>query len=349
VRVGIHGAGLIGSYLGLCLASQGVEVLLVVRPGQVGQMRRRAAYPSPARRLVATRPPVETDDPRELAAVDVCLVTVKARDTRAVAETLATVLPPSTPVVSFQNGIRPAEELREYLGATRVAAGVVACNVVERDGDFVRSTAGDLYAARLEGGPGRTLERLSRHFAAAGQRLHLVEDVEPVVLGKLLVNLVNGVAAATGLPLAELLASRDARWLYAAAVEEGLAVVTRLGRRPARVTALPPRWLPHALRLPDPVLRALAPRLSGVVPGARSSTLVDLDRGRPTEIDDLNGAIVALGSTHAVLTPVNSLLTRTVHRIESALRAGEPACFVAAADLKRELVRLRSASPTRVG
>ena len=112
--------------------------------------------------------------------------------------------------------------------------------------------------------------------------------------GKLLLNLNNALNALSGLPLATQLADRRWRLLLAAQIEEALAVLKAAGIAPARIEGVPPRLIPSILRLPDWLFRLVARRMLAIDPAARSSMWEDLAARRPTEIDYLQGAILAL-------------------------------------------------------
>jgi 2-dehydropantoate 2-reductase len=81
------------------------------------------------------------------------------------------------------------------------------------------------------------------------------------------------------------------------------------------------------------VVTRLARRLASVDEGARSSTLQDLDRGRATEIGDLNGAIVRLATSAGRRAPVNERVTDVVRRHEAAVLRGEKPQFVPAGEI----------------
>ncbi|MGZ5238370.1 MAG: ketopantoate reductase C-terminal domain-containing protein, partial [Caldimonas sp.] len=95
------------------------------------------------------------------------------------------------------------------------------------------------------------------------------------------------------------------------------------GIRPAKVGALPPSLLPLVLRLPDPVFRLVAAAQLKIDPAARSSMSDDLEHRRTTEIDQLQGAIVALAARHATPAPVNLAVLNLVKAAE-ARGAGSP-------------------------
>jgi 2-dehydropantoate 2-reductase len=122
--------------------------------------------------------------------------------------------------------------------------------------------------------------------------------------------------------LAEL---ADKRWrrLLAAQIEEGLAVLQAAGIKPARIEGVPPRAVPRILKLPDWLFRRVAARMLAIDPEARSSMWEDLERRRPTEIDHLQGAILALAAKARVRVPLTQRIVRLVKEAEAA-RAGSP-------------------------
>src|SRR5690606_5428918 len=112
---------------------------------------------------------------------------------------LADVLRPDAVVVSFQNGLHNAERLRAGLSQP-VSQGIVTFNVVrEAPLRFRQASVRPMYAGALPGAPGERLQALRDGFTQSGLRLDLRADIEAVAAGKLLVNLNNGVCAATGL------------------------------------------------------------------------------------------------------------------------------------------------------
>ncbi|TGU66289.1 2-dehydropantoate 2-reductase, partial [Mesorhizobium sp. M1C.F.Ca.ET.144.01.1.1] len=81
------------------------------------------------------------------------------------------------------------------------------------------------------------------------------------------------------------------RVIQAAQIDEALAAMNASGIVPARIASLPPALLPKVLRLPDWLFGLLARRMLAIEPEARSSMWDDLKRGRPTEIDEVQGAV----------------------------------------------------------
>ncbi|RUX83642.1 2-dehydropantoate 2-reductase, partial [Mesorhizobium sp. M2A.F.Ca.ET.040.01.1.1] len=89
---------------------------------------------------------------------------------------------------------------------------------------------------------------------------------------------------------------------------------------PARITGLPPALLPKVLRLPDWLFGLLARRMLAIGPQARSSMWDDLKRGRPTEIDELQGAVIRLARQAGIPAPMNERVAALVRQAEAEKR-----------------------------
>jgi 2-dehydropantoate 2-reductase len=320
------GAGSIGCYVGGCLALAGRQVTLLLRPTLADAIARCGLRVSDLEGADRTAPAsalqLTTDPGSALASAAIILVTVKSGATAEMAELIARHAPADATVVSLQNGVGNVDTLRASLGASRrLVSGMVPFNVVQTRGEgraprFHRATSGTMLIG--SGVPG-----LRDALDMPGARVGEHADMTGVLWGKLIVNLNNALNALAGVPLAAELADRRWRLLLAAQIDEALAVLKAARIRPARVEGVPTRAIPHILRLPDTLLRLVARRMLAIGPEARSSMWEDLLRGRTTEIDYLQGAILALAKTNGMATPVTEEIVRLIKNAERA-RAGSP-------------------------
>ncbi|GAB4006075.1 2-dehydropantoate 2-reductase [Glycomyces albus] len=309
----IYGAGAIGCYIGGRLAATGTDVVFVGRERIASQIEGNGLTVTDWRgsELRVERPRFETA-PEVAAEADVVLVTVKSAATAEAARELAPLLRPGTVVVSFQNGLHNTEVLREHLPEATVLAGMVGFNVVGRGrGRFHCAVSGAFEAQQHE-----ALAALAPDFERAGLRLALHADLTGAQAAKLLLNLNNAVNALSGLPLKAELGQRDYRRCWALAQREGLAAFAAARVVPAKILPLPPRWMPVLLGTPDAVFTRAAARMLAIDPLARTSMAEDLNDGRPTEVDYLNGEITALAERHGTAAPANSRLVELVHDAE---------------------------------
>jgi 2-dehydropantoate 2-reductase len=315
--IAVFGAGSIGCYVGGRLAASGADVRFIGRPRLAHELAEHGLRVSDYLGHDATlaQPHFHTDPDAAIGA-DLVLVTVKSAATREAARELAARLAPGTLVVSFQNGLDNAAVLAAELPAQRVLAGMVPFNVLHRaPGWFHQGTEGRLDVAR-----DTALAPFRDAFAHAGLPLVEHDDMPAVQWSKLLLNLNNAVNALSGVPLKTQLAQRGYRRCLAAAQREALDLLAAAGITPATITALPPRAIPRVLGLPDWLFRLVARRMLAIDPVARSSMWEDLEAGRATEIDWLNGEVVRLAQRLGRAAPVNALLCKLVHDAEQGGR-----------------------------
>ena len=315
MRIGVYGAGSIGCYVGGCLAAAGVDVVLVGRARVLTSISSHGLRLTDylGRDVLAQAQHLSlSESPEALADVDLVLLTMKSAGTADAASTLAGLLPRHVPVVSFQNGVRNVPVLREQLPNHAVLAGMVPFNVIDRgEGRFHQGSEGQL---DIEVGP--LPAGAEAAFASAGLPLLRSADMQAVQWGKLLMNLNNSVNALSGLPLKEELSLRGYRRVLALAIAEALGVLRKAGVPVAKVTAVPPRLLPWVLSIPDWLFALAARKILAIDPLARSSMWEDLQLGRRTEIDWINGEVVRLALRNGLHAPVNAALITLIRQAE---------------------------------
>jgi 2-dehydropantoate 2-reductase len=202
--------------------------------------------------------------------------------------------------------------LRERLGGRRVIAGMVPFNVIGMgEGRFHRSTSGDIHVGEDEANTAAAL-------SAPGLVMHASRDITGVQWGKLIINLNNALSALSDMPLAAQLANRDWRRLFADQMAEGLTAMKAAGITPVSATPIPSSWMPTLLRLPDPIFNLILGRTMKIDPEARSSMWQDLKQGRKTEIDYLQGAIIALAEQNSIDVPLSRRIVALINEAEAA-------------------------------
>lgn len=316
LRIGILGAGTIGTFLGGCLSAAGYDVILVGRMRVLGPISAKGIVIEDGvggRRTAKPRVAATID---AMADRDVVLITTKVSGLERAARSLAGHC---SLVVGLQNGVDHPRILLASLGAERARAGTVSFNVVWRDErTLLRGTTGSVIieCPRSDQRTARIIDALR----SAGLDARGAYPITPVLFTKLLFNLNNAVNALSNLSLADELGMLPWRRVLAACQREALAVMSAVRIRPVRLGMLDPRISSRALLLPDFLFRAAARSMVRIDPFARSSMADDLAQGRLTEVDALNGVIVRLGMEHSVPTPVNMRVVNAVH----ALERGEP-------------------------
>jgi len=226
---------------------------------------------------------VSGDEPP--SAVKLALVLVKSWQTERAAKQLGRCLDPDGLALTLQNGIGNREKLVETLGIGRAALGVTTSGATLLGPGRVRPGGEGIIS--LEEHP--QINKLDSLFTQAGFEVDRMENLDSLVWGKLVVNTsINPLTALLRVANGKLLESESARSLMAAAARETAQVAAKLG---------------VSLPFDDPALAArdVARRTAG----NHSSMLQDVNRGAPTEIDAICGAVVRAGGELGVPTPIN--------------------------------------------
>jgi len=312
--IGVAGAGSIGCFVGGMLAAGGRRVSLLARPrviAEIGAKGLRATSFEGFDRTIDAKQITLSDDPSIFADARVVLVTVKSADTAAMADIIARNAPSDVVVVSLQNGVGNVTVLRNRLPGRRVLGGTVPFNVISAgEGRFHRATSGDIV---IEQDDADTAGKLS----VPGLHMRATDNIDGVQWGKLLVNLNNALNALADLPLRRQLAQRPWRKLFADQMAEGLAAIRAEGIKPVSSTPIPASWTPSLLRLPDMVFEAMLGRTMKIDPEARSSMWEDLQRGRRTEIDYLQGVITEIAERRGLEVPLSRRVVELIRKAET--------------------------------
>jgi 2-dehydropantoate 2-reductase len=254
-------------------------------------------------------------DPAALSNCDIIFITVKSTASAQAAAILAPIAKPDAIIISLQNGIGNPEIIRAAMPNHTVHAAMIPNNVVRGPkGHFHMGTEGDIIMQDAA-----HMERLAQMMNSAGLSTRLSNDMTGVAWGKLLLNLNNAINTLSNLTLREEMDNQSYRKVLALSIDECLSVLRAANISPTAIGKAAPYKLSKLLRLPNFLYRPIMERILKIDAKARSSMWEDLQRGRPSEIDFINGAVVALGQTIDQPTPVNSKITALIHH---AFKAG---------------------------
>ncbi len=232
--------------------------------------------------------------------VDAAVVCVKAYGTEWAADVAARILAPDGVVATVQNGLGNVEVLAARVGPDRVSLGVIYVGAELVDGKLSATDAGRVELGRPDHPRGgEHLERLAGAMKDGGMTVSVVDDPWPSVWRKLVVNAaMNPTTAIFGITNPELLHH-----------PAGRPIADDLARETARVAsaagvAIDPESAPAMWH---PVANFVN----------RSSMLQDMQAGRPTEIDAINGAVVREGARNGIAAPANEAITILVKAVEA--------------------------------
>ncbi|HXT15215.1 MAG TPA: 2-dehydropantoate 2-reductase [Gemmatimonadaceae bacterium] len=293
MKIGIVGAGGIGSYYAGLLSRAGHEVYLIARGDHLRAIQARGLeVRAPNEQFIAH--PIATDDGASLAVCEYVIVSVKGYSLSDVAPMIAASARGGATIVPLLNGVEAANRLiAASVSRERIMGGLAAVSlfrtepgVVERRSQFDRIVIGELDRSRTE----RT-QRLADALKNAGVAASVSDDIQLDLWRKFA--FIVPMTVACGLsrrPIGATLSAQGGRDLIIGSVAE-IAAVSRRGDAPLS---------------PDDEAR-IRDDLLAVQPAIRPSFLADLERGGPTEVDILAGAVSRLGRERGVATPIHDV------------------------------------------
>ncbi|MCU1571380.1 MAG: 2-dehydropantoate 2-reductase [Naasia sp.] len=309
MRVGVLGAGAVGGTLAALLAAQGNDVTVTLRGDAAETVREHGIRVSGAfgELSASVRVADRLTEPQDLV-----LVTTKAMDAVAAISGSAGAAGSGTLIV-VQNGLEAIPSALAVLPDARILGGLALFAASLLSPGEVRVTAsGALYV-----GPADAADPAVAVLAAALPTT-AVRDFRGLQWTKLVVNQVNALPAITGLSVQEVVADRGLRRLLTRSIQETVRTGRASGVRFGTMSGLSDPLL-RLVGAAPPLLAEALPRLMarrmGSVPNP-GSTLQSIRRGRLTEVDYLNGAVLAAAQAAGRTAPVNEALTGLVHEVE---------------------------------
>jgi 2-dehydropantoate 2-reductase len=320
LRILVAGAGALGSVFGGLLAAAGHQVTLLGRAPHLGAITEHGLalegiWGARSIKSVTTALSAATLAP----SFDAILLTVKSFDTAVMLRSVAGLLSSDGCLVSLQNGLGNVEQAEAAIGASRTIGGRVIFGAeiprpgVARVTVFAEPVA---VGAAVRGTPlaERHAQAWARHLAEAGIPTEYTADLHAHLWTKVAYNAaLNPLGALFGLPYGALSADPDARATMDAIIDEVYSVAASRGVRPTVPTAAAYQ-------------KVFYERLVPATAHHRSSMLQDIERGRPTEIDAINGRIWAYGREAGVATPVNATMTRLIRWRTRQTGGGRASC-----------------------
>ena len=319
MRVAIYGAGSLGTILGAFISKAGVPVELINRnKAHIEALKAKGAQ------VVGTMQfcqPVIAYTPDEMSGqYDILFLMTKQQHNAEVVQMLKNYLAADGVLVTFQNGL-PEMQIAEVLGEERVLGSTVAWGAtLQSPGVCELTSEPDALSFSL----GAISEKRSKHFAKVKELLELMGtvDVEENFLGtrwsKLLINAsFSGMSAVLGCTFGEAAGPKESRKVVQAIIKECIDVCQKGG---IRIEPVQGKDIVKLLNYTNPLKKAFS---FFIIPIAirkhaklKASMLQDLEKGKLTEVDAINGAVSEYGRKVGFPTPVNDKVVEIIHQIE---------------------------------
>jgi len=303
MKIAVIGAGAMGSLFGGRLAQAGYEVLLydIYREHVQAVNANGLAIEDAATGKTELCRPRATSEPSDLRGAELLIVFVKSAATEEAARQFAPLAGKQAVALTLQNGLGNERILRAAGGPERTAAGVTSQGATFLGPGKVRHAGrGPTHVGMSD----RQNDRLAPAVEAlnkAGFETHVEPNVDNLIWSKLIINVgINALTALTGLPNGRLLDFAETRARMAALVDEAVAVAKARG---------------ITLSYAEPLVTVY--QVAEKTGKNRSSMLQDFDRGRVSEIDFINGAIVREAEELGLKVPANRAVTLLVKSFDA--------------------------------
>ena len=319
MRVAIYGAGSLGTILGAYISRGGEKIELINRnKAHVEALQTRGAHITGTVQFVQ---PVVVYTPTEMSGkYDIVFLMTKQQHNAEVVAMLKDYLADDGVLVTFQNGL-PELQIADIIGEERVIGCTVAWGATMQQAGVCELTSSpDALSFSL----GSISASRNHHFDKVKQLLELMGkvDVEDNFIGsrwsKLLINAsFSGMSAVLGCTFGEAAKPKSSRRIVQALIKECIDVCKAGG---IRIEPVQGKDIVKLLDYNNALKRAFS---SFIIPIAirkhaklKASMLQDLEKGKLTEVDAINGAVSAFGRKVGCPTPMNDRVVDIIHRIE---------------------------------
>lgn len=322
-RILVVGAGALGGVIAARLSASGRRVSIATKDAPTATSLRAtglhvSGVGGATSAEVAGIAPL--DDYLDRDDFDLVVLATKAGEGVRVAPALVRMLGPGGVLLPIQNGDF-SQSLADRLGSDRILGGLSNLGATMKEpGSYEQRNAGHLLIGELSGGDGARCERVRQ--AMGGVEVRVTANIRGAVWSKLLINCsVTTIGAIAGRTMREYIELPLGRRLFDLAYDEALNVALAAGIQPERmfVKPIPPGW--RGRSVPGEAHEAWLREILASYGDLKPSMLQDFERGRPTEIDFINGHVADLGRAKGIPTPANAAIVETVRAItRGALR-----------------------------
>ena len=294
MKIAVFGAGGIGGYLAGRLAESGEDIAIIARGEHLHAIRTNGLRVDSIKGDFVANPSIATDNPEDVGPVDVVILGVKAWQIADAAEALRPLIGDDTCVLPLQNGVEATSELTEILGESHVLGGLGGILSYIAGPGHIRHAGGEpfLKFGEIDNRSSPRTNNLLEAFQRAGIQAEIPSNIDSAIWEKFMfITAISGVGTLTRVPTG-IWRSLPETWAMAVAiVKEAESVAIALD-------------VPMSGNESDAVISLL----QQLQPHGTVSMQRDIMEGRPSELEVQNGAIVRLGLTAGVPTPVNDFI-----------------------------------------
>ena len=306
MRIAVFGTGGAGGYFGAQLARAGEDVVFIARGEHLRAIHSEGLRVDTPTGEILIHPAQATDDPVQVAGVDVVLLGVKAWQVHDAATAMRPMFGAETFVVPLQNGVEAPAQLAAVLGADHVLGGLCGTFSWVVGPGRIRNIGATNFVkfGELDNRPSARAERLRATLERAGVKAEVSPDIRKALWEKfMLITSFGGIGAVTRAPIGIIRTLPETRRLLEQCVRE----VDTVARA-------------HQVVLSGSAVEDTMAFLDSVAESGTTSLQRDIAQGRPSELEAWNGAVVRLAREHDVDTPVHQLIYHALLPLELRAR-----------------------------
>jgi len=308
MKIGVIGAGAMGSVIGGLLAKGGNDVTLIdVWKQAVDSINSSGLKIEDKTGTVETIGLRATDQPASVGVMDLVLVFVKCYHTESAVRNVLPMIAPNTIVLSLQNGWGNGPRIAKIVGEEKLLLGVCYHSAtVAGPGHVQHVGKGMTFVGELSGKMTERLARIAKTFNDAGIEVTTTPIVLKEIWSKLALNVCT-------LPTSALLRFCAPQLVQHEPMLDLMRDLLREVIAVAKAQNIPldfdERW------------EAITGLLKRCAPNAKSSMLQDVEKGRITEIDVINGAITEAGQRLGIPTPHSDGMVKLIKSLEGTFKS----------------------------
>ncbi len=302
MKIAIMGSGGVGGYYGGRLAKAGEDVTFIARGPHLEAMRAKGLRVESVSGDFALESVQATDDPSTIGDVELVIVATKAYALREAAEAIRPLIAKNaknnegsgTAVLPLLNGVDIAEQLGAMVGMEPMLGGLCGISTFIAEPGVIKhvSPFEFLIFGEFSGEATPRVQAIERVFKGAHIDVTLTPEIEAKLWGKfIMLAAIAGVCSVTRQMMGPMRSDPETR----AMLEDAVREIEAVGRK--KGVALAPDAFQVTLGMVD-----------GFMEDGKPSMLLDLEQGKPLELEALNGAVSRMGKELGVATPVNDFI-----------------------------------------
>jgi len=328
--IAVIGAGAVGAVVAALVSEAGYNVEIVCKHADLAErIRTEGIHLTGAKGEHRVAMPAVADVAELKETKDIIFLATKATDMLEVAEELLPFLKDTSVVVSLQNGICE-DALGGIIGRDRIVGCVVGWgSTMHSPGEIEMTSTGEFVIGTIDNRPDPRLRSIAEMLNTVAP-VEISSNIMGSLYAKLIINsCITSLGAVCGLYLGEMLSKKKIRAIFIEIMREAMAVANAMELRVEEYGGKINYYtLLRGAGFFDNLKRHLLIRMIGFkYRRLKSSSLQSLERGKPTEIDFLNGYIVAKGEEYTVSVPVNRRIVQMIKEIEEKKREISPDNF----------------------